>query len=370
MNKFFYLFAINFILLSCFKDKQNDEVSRYELIEKFVDSTKIGKAGFNKVIIENFRRNDDEDNFVLVQFFEKVNVWKDLKKTDKTRWKLIDRYYFDKEVKEISITKAHIFNDKKLEEFFKNTDIEKKLQTKENFSFVKNMGGKYYLAQFLSIKNINNKHVAYMISMSCPEQYRNIFNKYFSIFILVIFIITISIISSLIYIKDKNKLKILSQTDYLTKVFNRVRFMEMASYEFDRAERYGSTFSIVMIDIDFFKKINDSYGHNLGDEVLVELCNLITKNLRKTDLFARWGGEEFVCLLPDTDAHGALTLAENIREKVEEKHFYHVGHITISLGVYQMSPRDIFVGDIIEKADKALYKSKNSGRNKVSLWLD
>ena len=75
-------------------------------------------------------------------------------------------------------------------------------------------------------------------------------------------------------------------------------------------------------------------------------------------------------LLPDTDAHGALTLAENIREKVEEKHFYHVGHITISLGVYQMSPRDIFVGDIIEKADKALYKSKNSGRNKVSLWLD
>ena len=144
----------------------------------------------------------------------------------------------------------------------------------------------------------------------------------------------------------------------------------MASYEFDRAERYGSTFSIVMIDIDFFKKINDSYGHNLGDEVLVELCNLITKNLRKTDSFARWGGEEFVCLLPDTDAHGALTLAENIRKKVEEKHFYHIGHITISLGVYQMSPRDVFVGDIIEKADKALYKSKNSGRNKVSLWLD
>ena len=209
-----------------------------------------------------------------------------------------------------------------------------------------------------------------MMSISKTSHYKDIFSKYLLIFFLILLIVLISIVSSYICITDKNKLKILSQTDYLTKVFNRVRFMEMASYEFDRAERYGSTFSIVMIDIDFFKKINDSYGHNLGDEVLVELCNLITKNLRKTDLFARWGGEEFVCLLPDTDAHGALTLAENIREKVEEKHFYHVGHITISLGVYQMSPRDVFVGDIIEKADKALYKSKNSGRNKVSLWLD
>ena len=257
-----------------------------------------------------------------------------------------------------------------MEEFFKNTDIEKKLQTKENFSFVKNMGGKYYLAQFLSIKNINNKHVAYMISMSYPEQYRNIFNKYFSIFILVIFIITISIISSLIYIKDKNKLKILSNTDYLTKIFNRVRFMEIASYELNRVERSSSTFTVIIFDIDFFKKINDNYGHNIGDTVLIELCNLVSKNLRKTDIFARWGGEEFICLLPDTNIRGAYILSESLRKKVESFKFSHIEKITISLGLYQMKKTDTFIEDIIDKADKALYLSKNSGRNKTSIWLE
>ena len=283
---------------------------------------------------------------------------------------IFQNYYFDKEVKEVSLRNTKVFNNKKLKEFFQDTDINERLKNNENFSFIKKIDNEYYLAQFISIKNIGNNHVAYMMSISKTSHYKDIFSKYLLIFFLILLIVLISIVSSYIYITDKNKLKILSQTDYLTKVFNRVRFMEMASYEFDRAERYGSTFSIVMIDIDFFKKFNDSYGHNLGDEILVELSNLITKNLRKTDLFARWGGEEFVCLLPDTDAHGALTLAENIRKKVEEKHFYHIGHITISLGVYQMSSRDVFVGDIIEKADKALYKSKNSGRNKVSLWLD
>ena len=274
-------------------------------------------------------------------------------------------YYFDKEVKEISLRKSHYFTDKKLEEFFIASDIEEKLKSKENFSIIKKIEDVYYLAQFISIKNINNMPVAYMISLSRTNHYKDIFSKYLLIFFLIVLIVFISIISIYVYIRDKNRLKILSHTDYLTKVFNRVRFMEMASYELDRAERYGSTFSIVMIDIDYFKKVNDNYGHNLGDEVLVELCKLIIKNLRKSDLFARWGGEEFVCLLPDTDAHGALTLAENLRKKVEEKKFYHIGNISISLGVYQMSPRDVFVGDIIEKADRALYKSKNSGRNKV-----
>ena len=136
MNKFFYLFAINFILLSCFKDKQNDEVSRYELIEKFVDSTKIGKAGFNKVIIENFRRNDDEDNFVLVQFFEKVNVWKDLKKTDKTRWKLIDRYYFDKDGVIGLSPRIHDFNNDGLNDFLYCSGIAARGSNEVNTLFI------------------------------------------------------------------------------------------------------------------------------------------------------------------------------------------------------------------------------------------
>ena len=88
-----------------------------------------------------------------------------------------------------------------------------------------------------------------------------------------------------IYIKDKNKLTLLSNTDYLTKIFNRVYFMEKASYELNRVERNNSIFSVVIFDIDFFKKINDSYGHNIGDIVLVELCNLVSKNLRKTEPF-------------------------------------------------------------------------------------
>ena len=87
--------------------------------------------------------------------------------------------------------------------------------------------------------------------------------------------------------------------------------MEIASYELNRVERSSSTFTVIIFDIDFFKKINDNYGHNIGDTVLIELCNLVSKNLRKTDIFARWGGEEFICLLPDTNIRGAYILCES-----------------------------------------------------------
>lgn len=274
-------------------------------------------------------------------------------------------YYFDKEVKDVSFGKAKVFDDKKLENFFKDTNVEEMLNKQESFSFVKKVGDKYYLAQFLSMKNISNKHVAYVISMSSAEQYRNIVNKYFFIVSLVVFIISISIMAIFIYIKDKNKLTLLSNTDYLTKIFNRVYFMEKASYELNRVERNNSIFSVVIFDIDFFKKINDSYGHNIGDIVLVELCNLVSKNLRKTDIFARWGGEEFICLLLDTDIEGAYTLAENLRKKVESNKFSHIEKLTISLGVYQMKKEDSFVEDIVNKADKALYRAKENGRNRV-----
>lgn len=279
---------------------------------------------------------------------------------------VFENYYYDKEVESLSLKASNNFDSDKFNLFFKNPEINKNLNSKKDFSVIQRYNNKYYLVQFLSIKNISNNHVAYMISVSKNNSYKSMLVKYFSVFFLIISIVSVSIITIFVHIRDKNNLKILSHTDYLTQIYNRVRFMEMASYEMERAERYGFNFSIILFDIDFFKKVNDYFGHNIGDEVLVELAHLMSNSLRKSDILARWGGEEFICLLPNTTLENALIVAETLRKKVEDHKFYGAGHITISLGVCQMKRADVFIGEIIERADKALYKSKNTGRNRVS----
>ncbi len=148
-------------------------------------------------------------------------------------------------------------------------------------------------------------------------------------------------------------------------------FLKLADSELYRVKRYGGEMSLVMIDIDFFKKINDTYGHICGDEILRALTILIRKNLRATDIFARYGGEEFCVLLPETSLDNAEKFSENIRKIVEENIFYFNKtdiKLTISLGVtyYNKEMENISFEELLDMSDKALYKSKKSGRNKVS----
>jgi diguanylate cyclase (GGDEF)-like protein len=162
----------------------------------------------------------------------------------------------------------------------------------------------------------------------------------------------------------------LAITDGLTKIYNHRFFQELFEKEYNRAYRYDTVFSMIMLDIDLFKDVNDTYGHLFGDEILVGLANLVKSCLRSMDTVARYGGEEFAMLLPETNGIEATHTAERIRKTVEG-YVFHVSdrelNITVSQGVATFpSPGIQGRFDIIAKADEALYEAKEAGRNRVA----
>lgn len=164
--------------------------------------------------------------------------------------------------------------------------------------------------------------------------------------------------------KMEEQIKQLSMTDKLTQLFNRPKMDEFLQMELERSERTNTLFSIILMDIDFFKTINDTYGNLFGDAVLVELANILKKNVRSTDIVGRWSGEELLIVLPDTDNIGATILAEKIRALIEENIFEKVGRITASFGI-SVYKKDLLTASVISRADTALGKAKEKGRNRL-----
>jgi diguanylate cyclase (GGDEF)-like protein/PAS domain S-box-containing protein len=160
----------------------------------------------------------------------------------------------------------------------------------------------------------------------------------------------------------------IAMTDQLTGVYNRRKFEELYALESERARRFSHPLSMILIDIDHFKTVNDTYGHSIGDETLKHLAEIVQKNIRKIDSFARWGGEEFLVLSPGTDLDNIQKLAEKLRRAVESADFFEAGHITISLGVTVFEKEDTF-SELFKRADRSLYAAKEKGRNQVGLIL-
>lgn len=152
-----------------------------------------------------------------------------------------------------------------------------------------------------------------------------------------------------------DRYKQLSYKDSLTGLYNRRYFYEILEMEFKRARRNNISISLLFIDVDNFKKINDTYGHKYGDHVLVKLANTLKKEIRDVDIISRWGGEEFIVLLNDTDIDGSRVVAERLRAAVEKQKFQ--TDITISIGVTS-SDGSISIEKIVSLADDALYKAK------------
>lgn len=166
------------------------------------------------------------------------------------------------------------------------------------------------------------------------------------------------------YVKDN--LEYLVNYDGLTNIYNRRYFKEYLINEIQRAERYRKKLSLIMFDVDHFKKVNDTYGHNVGDSVLKELSNLIQVNIRKCDILSRLGGEEFGILAPEISTEDAFLLSEKLRIIVASHGFKYIDKLTISLGVTQFIPGDT-VDSIYQRADTALYLAKNQGRNRSEI---
>jgi diguanylate cyclase (GGDEF)-like protein len=169
------------------------------------------------------------------------------------------------------------------------------------------------------------------------------------------------------YIRLQNRLINLSQVDSLTQLFNRGHFTKQAQKEFERARRFDMQLSIIMLDIDNFKYINDTYGHQKGDEVIRKLAKDITKNVRGIDLCARYGGEEFIILLIQTPSQGAQNVSKRIKDTFEYKNVNMDFSTTASFGIASLRKEDTRLENIIQRADKALYISKRSGKNCIHI---
>lgn len=164
-----------------------------------------------------------------------------------------------------------------------------------------------------------------------------------------------------------DSLNIKASTDALTGALNRHGFHELAGSELQRALRYHRKLSMIIADVDHFKRINDSHGHAVGDRVLIELACLIRDNMRGTDIFARWGGEEFIILTPETSAEEAARLAEKLRLLFETYHAKDLPKFTVSFGVAEFAKGDN-LETLFAKADQALYSAKETGRNRVEMF--
>ncbi len=194
-------------------------------------------------------------------------------------------------------------------------------------------------------------------------------NLYLGVFIVNIALSFFALVALIIISRKdvQNKLEIRANYDNLTKLLNRYSFIEIYNTLSQNPENYPM--SIMILDVDNFKKVNDTYGHNIGDVVLKTLAQIIRNSVRKDDIVARWGGEEFTILSPKTDIKGASVLAEKVRKAVESYRFPEVGRITVSIGVAEVLPYEDLVS-VIKKADKALYEAKKKGKNRVDIYRE
>lgn len=164
------------------------------------------------------------------------------------------------------------------------------------------------------------------------------------------------------------ELEILSTTDKLTGIYNRLKLDDVLTLEVSRARRYRLPLCIAMLDIDHFKQVNDLHGHAVGDSVLVRIADLLRQSIRATDTVGRWGGEEFLLILPHTNPEQARLAAENICATIAAAEFPVVGHKTVSLGVTSYDGEENEV-HMLARADEALYEAKRTGRNRVVVNL-
>ena len=180
-----------------------------------------------------------------------------------------------------------------------------------------------------------------------------------------IFLIVLIVVYKQYHLNKYNaRLEILSTTDTLTGIYNRLKLDEILEYEKKQFDRFERPLSIIMLDLDFFKKVNDNYGHKTGDEILKTISKVVLDTKRDTDVFGRWGGEEFLLVCSETDIQGARALAEKLRKAIESYEFPMITSLTASFGVAQFEKGDT-IAKVFERADHAMYLAKESGRNKV-----
>lgn len=219
---------------------------------------------------------------------------------------------------------------------------------------------------YVCLPLVSHKAVIGAVSLSSPDE--NIFTK--DVMETLNNVINeASIVINNVMLHEE--IKRLAITDGLTKCYNHRHFQEIIANEFNRCKRYNSLFALLLIDIDHFKKVNDTYGHRVGDSVLREVASCLKRSVRDVDFTARYGGEEFALIFPSTDLKGAYQTAERLRQSVAEMVFSELPperQITISIGVSSYPEINVQTQyELIDLTDQALYRAKKAGRNRVEI---
>lgn len=242
--------------------------------------------------------------------------------------------------------------------------VSDKLGNNESFSVSMYFEGKIYLIQYQEIKDLSNRSVGYLFCYKEDEQIQAMMDARKITQLLASIAMGVLVLLMIFAYKKQRQIQKLAMTDQLTKIYNRHSFYDFAEKEIARSDRNGEAVSLGMIDLDLFKKVNDKFGHTTGDEVLRTVAKITSEAIRISDVFARFGGEEFVILMPSTGIDEATIVAERIRERIENFDFPKAGKITVSVGITERKPRER-IDDTIDRADEALYKAKKAGRNRV-----
>ncbi|MCM1991678.1 sensor domain-containing diguanylate cyclase [Oceanirhabdus seepicola] len=255
------------------------------------------------------------------------------------------------------------------ETFSKNTITEEKkvfiIEKKSSLEFpISSEYEDYSMITKINDNSMPNKERLLIIDFNSSEE---LLQEWIEAFMNISEIIE-SVIQSLeINLKNKaliTELKRLCETDRLTNIYNRMMLDKILINQKNNYEGHNKNCSIIIVDIDHFKKVNDTYGHNVGDKVLCEIANLLKSNIRNTDVVGRWGGEEFLIICEDTDLSNGMILSESLRKEIQCYSFTGVNKLTASFGVSEFS-NGVTIEQVIGKADKALYKAKTEGRNRV-----
>jgi diguanylate cyclase (GGDEF)-like protein len=281
---------------------------------------------------------------------------------------ILEDYSYDREIYyQLSAANSEIplAIIKRINEINRN-EIVKKAKTEKSFIVSARLNSKYYTGSFISVKGIDGQTKGYLISYQADDSLRFINENFTETIIISLLFLVMTVILLTLIFSNNNRLRFLAHNDQLTEVSNRHHLTAVLKKEFERKQRYKSTFSFIIFDIDHFKSINDNYGHDIGDKILKEMSDLIRNNIRQNDHFGRWGGEEFVIIASENNLDSANNLAEKLRKKVEDYNFIENENITASFGVAEIKPNEN-TDDLIKRADDALYRAKKNGRNLVEL---
>ena len=321
--------------------------------------------GFSSAIIANEFKKLYSAHTELKLFKQYINAtdFKDTLKTYKEA-SISNMFYADQEINHDSQ-----FSQKLIDTI--NESIKEKaapyLTKPFPFALESSVANSAYTVYFLPVHSYNGRHAGFIVVYGDGKELSLIDQHFWQMLwtgFVAVTIVTILLFSLYYRLRIYQlQLKKMAYTDKLTGIANRVSLHEDFKYLCRLARRLEYPMSIIFFDIDFFKKINDTYGHEAGDTILVELSRLIESRIRSTDIFGRWGGEEFIIALPDTSLEDAVQLAEDLRVSVEKNSFSY-SHLTCSFGVAMLKPEETYE-NLINRADMKLYEAKGTGRNVV-----